>query len=90
MFEFLWMMAIVTRIVAPSLFGAMHSLYGSTLGVARLLAQTVTSLSQSRMTTPSLGRLSVARDAVCGCRRIRFAQKLWDAGVKTAPVPNPG
>ena len=21
---------------------------------------------------------------------IRFAQKLWDAGVKTAPVPNPG
>lgn len=69
----------------------MPSLYGSTPRARRLLAQIVTPLSQLPALTSTFGRLSeVGHDVIYGCQRLRFAQKLWDAGVKTAPVPNPG
>ena len=76
LFQLLWTMALVTRIVA-ALHQAMPSRYGVKHGILPRaeLSYALLKLHARRL----LEAMILSLDKTC-----------WDAGVKIAPVPNPG
>lgn len=77
LFQLIWMMALVTRIVAALHLIAMPSHCGVKHGI---LPRAELSLSLLKLLARRLSQVAIeSSDKFC-----------WDAGLKIAPVPNPG